>query len=214
VRPWGKFRPGERVIILGLPFTGKSKLAAKLVEGADRVLFFDPCRDYANYAGAKEITVSQLMDNPKLLSQPRFRYSIVPESEDVEDELDDLIALARAVKNVLIVFDEVGDYRQYAEHALNKVARNGRHDGLVPIYVSQVAVDIPLTVRRLATRVYSYLQVDVRDIKALAGQYGQDFADGVANSKPGELITWTLPTLRIGLTPSEKKQSTPQSETR
>jgi hypothetical protein len=190
-----------------LPFTGKSRLAAKLTAQADRVVFFDPMNDYAQFAGAKEITVSQLLENPKLLETPKFRFAVIPDEENMIDELEDTIRLVRSASNAVLVFDEVGDYRQQGEQILNRVARNGRHDGIVPIYVSQVAIDIPLTVRRLATRVYSYMQVDPKDIDALRDKYGEPFANAVRDSKPGELNVWTLPTLPHGLIPKKSAES-------
>lgn len=206
VKPWGKFRPGDRLIILGLPFTGKSRLAAKLTEEADRVVYFDPMSDYSGYSNAKPVTVSELLENPSLLEEPRFRLAVIPNEDTLDDDLEDTIRLVRGAGNAILVFDEVGDYRQRNEVILNKIARNGRHDGIVPIYVSQVAIDIPLTVRRLATRVYSYLQVHKEDIDALAERYGQAFADSVKNAKPGELTQWTLPTLPHSL-PKTKQLS-------
>lgn len=189
-----------------MPFTGKSKLAAKLTAEAERVVFFDPCHDYGAYAKAKEITVSQLLDNPKLLQQPSFRYAVIPNDETIDEDLYATITLVRAAKNAVIVLDEVGDYRKSNEAILNKLARNGRHDGIVPVYVSQVAVDIPLSVRRLTTRVYSYWQAHKEDIEALAEYYGEDFANNVANAQNGELTVWILPTLQL------KRPSKKQSE--
>lgn len=199
VRPWGKFKPGDRVIILGLPFTGKSRLAAKLTAEAERVVYFDPMQDYAAYANARQVTVSELLEKPDLLEAPKFRLAVIPNDETIADDLEDTVTLIRSATNLVFVMDEVGDYRQKAEHIMNRLARNGRHDGIVPIYVSQVAVDIPLTVRRLATRVYSYLQVDKRDIDALETQYGETFAASVKSGK--ELSVWILPTLQLSKAP-------------
>ena len=185
-------------MILGLPLTGKSRLAAKLTEGADRVIFFDPMSDYAAYAGARQTTLNELAEHPEWLSEPRFRIAIVPDGEDYEGEVAETISIAYQVRNLILVFDEVGDYRSVTERMLNRVSRTGRHSGIVPIYVSQVATDIPLTVRRLATRVYSFTQFFERDLSALESVYGIGFTDRVKKLRKGEHATWTLPTLEAG----------------
>lgn len=150
--------------------------------------------DYGSYAGAKNVTVNDLLSGNHL-KQAKFRLAVIPDELDIDQELEDTIRLVRAAGNAVLVFDEVGDYRQKNEQTLNRIARNGRHDGIVPIYVSQVAIDIPYTVRRLATRVYSFAQFHPADIKALSEVYGESFAQSVKDSKGHEFNVWTLPTL-------------------
>lgn len=209
INPWGPFKYFERVMIIGLPMSGKSYLAAKLTKPCPRVVYFDPAKDYAKLTGAKSITVDELFDNPAILDQKRFRIAIIPDSEP-EEVLEDVTAIVRAAGNLVFVLDEVGDYNQgKAGDTLKKLARNGRHDGIVSVYVSQVAVDIPKTVRRLATRVYSFKQVHPHDLKALEEIYGEAFAQRVANLGEHEHATWKIPISGMGLA---KGQTSGQSQ--
>jgi len=191
--PWGPFQPGDRVVIIGLPLSGKTYLAGKLTATAQRILYFDPFHDYREAAGATEIAANDLLSRPKLLAESTFRYAVIPDENELAEQLEDVVSLARAASNLVIVLDEVGDYKQEARVTLEKLARNGRHDGLVPVYVSQVAVDIPRTVRRLATRVYSFRQVDIDDLDALEERYGEAYAREVSQLPPHRYALWTMP---------------------
>ena len=189
--PLGQFRLGDRVIIIGLPLSGKTYLAGKLTKDVPRILFFDPYHDYKEAAKATEVKADDLIKNPKMLHTSRFRLSIIPNEDFLADQLEDCVSIARAAGNLVFVMDEVGDYKKEATNTLEKLARNGRHDGLVPIYVSQVAMDIPRTVRRLASQVYSFRQNDIDDLDALRERYGDAFAEKVSRLPPHEFAKWT-----------------------
>ena len=189
--PVGDFIPGDRVIIIGLPLSGKTYLAGKLTKNVPRILFFDPYHDYAEY-GATEIEADDLLADPTILNRSTFRYAIIPDEDDLAEQLDLCVKVARAAGNLVFVMDEVGDYKQKGSLTLEKLARNGRHNGLVPIYVSQVAMDIPRTVRRLATKVYSFRQADIDDLDALAERYGEKYAQEVSRLPRRKFALWTL----------------------
>lgn len=208
--PWGEFIPGDRVIIIGLPLSGKTYLAAKLTKTAQRVLYFDPYHDYSDAADAIEITADQLIDDPKLLNVSEFRYAIIPDEDYMADQLEDVVTIARAAGNLVLVMDEVGDYKREAALTLEKLARNGRHNGIVPVYVSQVAMDIPRTVRRIATRVYSFRQEDIDDLDALSERYGEKYAQKVSQLPLHEYELWTLKGFSHSRVPSQS-QTPPQS---
>ena len=190
--PWGPFQPGDRVIIIGLPLSGKTYLAGKLTAPAKRILFFDPYHDYEEAAGAEEIAADDLIADPKILNKSEFRYAIIPDEDFLAEQLEDVVSIARAAGNLVLVMDEVGDYKRNATLTMEKLARNGRHNGIVPVYVSQVAMDIPRTVRRIATRVYSFRQEDIDDIEALSERYGEDYANRVRNLGLHRHALWTL----------------------
>ena len=69
---------------------------------------------------------------------------------------------------------------------LTRLHRNGHHDGVASMLVSQCAVDIPKTCRRTATRVASFLQEDPGDLAALDEVYGAEFAARVRSWQPGD----------------------------
>jgi hypothetical protein len=187
------FIKGDRIVIVGLPLSGKTYLAGKLTKDCPRILFFDPYHDYVEAAGATEISADELIENPKLLAASTFRYAVIPDEDDLAEQLYSVVKFARAAGDLVLVMDEVGDYKRNAQLTLEKLARNGRHNGLVPIYVSQVAMDIPRTVRRIASRVYSFRQEDIEDIEALRERYGDAFAQKVKNLPPHEFALWRLP---------------------
>jgi len=204
-KPLGDFRPGDRIIIIGLPLSGKTFLAAKLTANVSRILFFDPYHDYAQAAGAEEVSADELIENPQRLAQARFRLAVIPDEADIAMQLEEVIRIARAAGNLVLVMDEVGDYKRNAQLELEKLARNGRHNGIVPIYVSQVAMDIPRTVRRIATQVYSFRQEDMEDLDALSERYGEKFATEVSTLKLHEYRKWTLQ--GFGRSPEAKTRS-------
>lgn len=217
-RPLGPFIPGDRVIVIGLPLSGKTYLVGKkLTVDCPRILFFDPYHDYNEMAGAEEISANKLIENPSILNKSTFRYAIIPDEDFIADQLDDSVRIARAAGNLVFVMDEVGDYKREATLTMEKLARNGRHDGLVPIYVSQVAMDIPRTVRRIATRVYSFRQEDIEDIDALSERYGESYANEVSHLELHEYRLWTLPGFGRSVKaekqrPSQSAQSSPNRE--
>lgn len=192
--PWGPFHVADRVMILGISYTGKTTKAAELAKSADRVLAFDPLHDYARF-GYEEISVGELSERPELLDAPRFKIAAIPDEEDLQNDLSLFVRLARDAGNVVVIFEEVGDYSAEGFPELNKIARNGRHEGIVPIFVSQCAVDIPKVVRRTATYVYSFRQQEPDDLRQLEGRCGADF---VARAKvaweKGTYALWIIPT--------------------
>jgi hypothetical protein len=131
------------------------------------------------------------------------------------EQLEAMLLVARASGDMVVVLDEVGDYKRFAEMELVKLARNGRHDGIVSMYVSQMAIDIPKGVRRLATRVYSFRQFHKDDLKALGEIYGEPFAEEVSRAELHEVIEWTLPGLSQSPLPAggkRRQSSNPQSQ--
>ncbi len=191
-KPLGDFIPGDRIIIIGLPLSGKTYLAGKLTANVPRILYFDPYHDYQEAAGAEEISADDLIENPRVLAKSTFRYAIIPDEDDIAMQLEEVVSIARAAGNLVLVMDEVGDYKRNAQLTLEKLARNGRHNGIVPIYVSQVAMDIPRTVRRIATRVYSFRQEDIDDLDALSERYGEKYAATVSHLALHRYALWTL----------------------
>jgi hypothetical protein len=185
------------VVILGLPYTGKTTEARRLITDAPRVIAFDPGGDYS--AQLEPLELGELLERPEILARPHVRIAIQPAAGDAPElaqELASVERLARAARNLVLVLDEVGDYSRSAGATLERLARNGRHQGLVSIYVSQCAVDIPRTVRRLATRVISFRQEDPDDLEILRERYGDPFAQRAARWQRGQPpATWVLPTL-------------------
>jgi hypothetical protein len=179
-----------------VPGSGKTTLAKARAAGCRRVVFFDPAGDYDDQG--------EVITPGEVAAELRHRFArlvVAPDPEsDLAEVFDQLVADCRAAGAefgpLVLVADEVGDYSRGAEATLTRLHRNGHHDGVASVLVSQCAVDIPKTCRRTATRVTSLLQVASDDLDALAREYGPEFASTVKGWRPGRPpVVWTLPTL-------------------
>jgi hypothetical protein len=186
MQPWGELQLGDRLLVMGLPTFGKSTLCEKLTATADRALFFSPVPDFQKPA-RPVYSIAELERYPDLLCGEYVRVAVKVNGrgrELAEQAVRTFRALERAYRDFdatgeggcVAVFDEVGDYRRFAEDELNAIFRRGRHYGLVPIFASQVATDIPLRARKLASRVLCLGQRHGDELRELRGLYGEDFA--------------------------------------
>lgn len=196
VTPWGVLRGDDRVAVVGLSGSGKSWFARQLVRPAARLVIWDLCGEYGD--AAEPVTLAELLEAPELLLGERVALAVRPGTEDEEElaaETDTLVTLVRRAGQCLLMLEEVGDYGKAAERTLSKVARNGRHQGVATIFVTQAAVEIPKAARRQLTRVFSFIQTDPDDLEALRKRCGDAFVERVTAWRPGEPpAVWTLPT--------------------
>jgi hypothetical protein len=191
-------RNGEHIIIVGVPGSGKSTWARRLVAAQSRVIYFDVAGDYENlglgYGSTSRIAKCYVPNFPgDDFFSDRFKLTVLAERLDWQDVRNEFIAtvrLAKRVKNLTLLADEVGDYKTGpSEQALKALHRNGHKDGIISVLVSQRFVDIPLGCRATATAVYSFLQDNADDLQALHEQFdtlSPGFAERVRNWKPGE----------------------------
>lgn len=202
VTPWGPLGPSERVLVIGVSGTGKTTYAKKLLSGgaggppAGRVVFFDPQADYVDVA--VPVTLAELRAAPELLKGERVAVAVQPDGDTEEElaaEVEELCELVRKAGRLVVVLDEVGDYADAARKTLSRLARNGRHDGIASVWVTQAAMEIPKGVRRQATRVFSFLQTDPSDLSALE-RFGPQFVAQVRGWRKGaDPAAWVLPSL-------------------
>ncbi len=183
-------------LVLGVPGSGKTHHVKARLARARRVVFFDPTgHDYS--AEGEQVTAGDLLDL-ELLRGAVCRLVVVPEADDVAEEFQATVAACRAAADfggLVLAADEVGDYAPRCGEALTRLHRNGHHDGVASVLISQCAVDIPKTCRRTATRVTSLLQTASADLDALETEYGPEFRERVARWRPGDPpAVWTLPT--------------------
>lgn len=194
-QPWGQLSHCDHVVVLGVPQSGKTTVARRLLADARRVVFFDPTGDLAG-EGERVPAASFTVE---LLRGTVVRWVVEP-GTDVPADFELTVAVCREggrrFGGLVLCADEVGDYSRQADAALQRLHRNGHHDGVASVLVSQCAVDVPYVCRRTATRVLSLLQTDPGDLDALAERFGQDFAERVRSWRPGDApAEWTLPTL-------------------
>jgi hypothetical protein len=186
------FHSRSHEILLGCPGSGKTTLAIRLCARVRALTCFSPTDDYD--AEGEHVAASDLL-RPGMLA--RFARYVVKPGLDVAADFRTTVRALRAAKvPTLLLADEVGDYAKQCDADLTRLHRNGHHDGVTSLLVSQCAVDVPLTCRRTATRVISLLQHASRDLDALEAEYGAAFAAQVRSWRPGDPpAVWTLPTL-------------------
>lgn len=203
----GPLAPRSHELFLGVPGSGKTWHAVARLKTARRVVFFDPTgHDYSGEGEAVEVR-----DLAGELRAHRFARLVVVPGLDAAEDFAATVAACRlagsAHGGVVLCADEVGDYSRQAADVLTRLHRNGHHDGVASVLVSQCAVDIPLTCRRTATRVVSLLQTNSADLDALEAEYGPAFREDVARWRPGDPpAVWTLPTMHH---PTQQKESRP-----
>lgn len=190
-QPWGNdLTKTSREIIVGMPYSGKSTLAERLTRTAYRVVWFSPETDYEK-PGRLVVTMPQLKRYPDLLLDPHLRLVVRnPENADgkvLAANLASLIDLCRWAEDLVLVCDEVGDYREESERVLNKLFRRGRHKGIATVLVSQVPTDIPYKCRKIASRVWCFKQSHADELKELRQLYGDSFAATAASWEPFDL---------------------------
>lgn len=205
-QPFGPLFYNSHEVVLGVQQSGKTTLVRERLASARRVLFATPHPD--DYVDDGELVdVETLARRPELLDGVVCRLVVPLGSEDREDEDDgsalDVLKLVRLVRreapergSLVLVLDEVGDYRKRCEGELTKLHRNGHHRGVASVLISQCATDIPPSCHRNATRVASLLQTRSVDLDALETEFGPEFREAVARWRPGDPpAVWTLPTL-------------------
>jgi len=186
-QPWGpELEAGSSHIVLGLPGDGKTTHAERLTSGAFRVLFATPePEDYAGPGRLELRGASQL--TPAVLNDPHLRAVVRLRGDSDKELAGEVREVIRRIfppvgpGRMVAVFDELGDYSLNAAQPRKVLKRPSRKHGIVPLLVSQVATDIPLTCRRVVSRVHCFGQHHQQELDALEKCYGAEFVQQVAN---------------------------------
>jgi hypothetical protein len=186
--PYGRhFKLGDHVGIVGVPGSGKTWLAKRLVAPAPRVVFFDPKGEYEE--NGEPIFPQDF--HAGMLEGEYVRIAIQAERFDDGDVVEEFRHVTRQVREgsltfggVVYVCDELGDYSAGSVKALKRIHANGHKDGVVSLLVSQRAVDLPLGCRATLTRCYSLLQTHPDDLDRLEREFGSSFRQACQEWKP------------------------------
>jgi energy-coupling factor transporter ATP-binding protein EcfA2 len=202
----------SRTGIVGKTGMGKStlmkELARREMKAGQRVVAFDPHDEYS-VEGIKtdavelgpltrRVTVAELVDlladGDELLADPRLALAVVPEGEDAEEIAEEFKLVANFVKNagnLTFLVDELGDFQECAQFALNRVVTGYRKFGVAVVYGAQRMVQIPKTSRTQLSDIVSFLQDDDEDLAALVRRTRLEGFDAeVLNLTVGQFKHW------------------------
>ncbi len=204
--PWGQLVRRDHVIVLGMPGCGKTPHAASLAAEARRVVYFDPTGEWSAHGErvdgadvAELVTASPTLAARELLAGTFRRLVVTPSESGLHDEFEATVELCRAARDeggLVLLVDEVGDLVPECAETLMGLHRNGHKDGVATVLASPCATDIPKRCRDTASRVVSFYQKNADDRRALAQEYGDDFATAAATWRyPNPPAAWTNPTL-------------------
>lgn len=199
--------PHDVVLIVGKRGCGKSyaakALAADLLKSGARVVAFDPHDEYSK-KGRKSpqvnlgpltdrVTLEQLIENPQLLDSKKLSLAVVPEGSnaDLAGGFAELVELVSATGGLTLIADEVGEYSQHGEDALNSAATQSRHYECPIVLVAQRMTQIPKTARTQASVLHTFLQSNPEDLEALVKLTGdKEFAARVSRLPRRKCLTW------------------------
>lgn len=200
----------SRTGIVGKTGMGKSTLMKELARRemavGCRVIAFDPHDEYSVHGIktdevtlgplTRRMTVREFVDAAAAGEEfdERLALAVVPEGEDEREIAEEFKQVARLVKNignVTFLVDELGDFQECAQFALNRVVTGYRKFGVPVVYGAQRMVQIPLTSRTQLSDIVSFLQDDESDLDALVRRTRiEGFGDEVLNLNVGQFKHW------------------------
>jgi len=199
-----KLQPHDRALVLGITGAGKSYYAMhNIVKPAPRVVVFDPHGEYADACDLDEVSLGELLEEPALLTYADVRLAVVPDEWDEPRELAEALKdLSRVLKRTavderdpkapvtLLVIEECGVMRPYADGTLAMLATQARHWKMPLVLVAQRAVQIPPNARDQASRIVTFRQKSADDVDALAARIGEAKAARVPLLPRRKFVSW------------------------
>lgn len=121
----------------------------------------------------------------------RFRIAYVPDTSDLEAEINRVSALAYAVGNVTLFVDELDLYcsAQKCPEKLRMLAIQGRHRNVSLIGIAREPQNIPVAVRSQATDIVCFRYFDPRALDWFR-QSGCDGSERVRDLKGYDYMHW------------------------
>ena len=183
----------EIVLVLGQTGCGKTTWAKKYVQGLNRVLVVD--------ASFNEFGVPQYHDLDQLVAgidgRAFFRAAYTPRTFEMPLMFDiarvkgsekDAAGRARGIHLILEEADRLDDPSYFLEY--DEAISRGRHYGISIVGISLYPAKLPAMLRRQATRVIAFRQIEPRDIDYLAEIIGPA-ADELPDLPPFHFVDWT-----------------------
>lgn len=174
----------EIVLILGQTGSGKTTWAKGYVQGLTRCIVFD--------ASFGEFPIPSYQNFPDLINAVQgksfFRASYTPRIFEYPLMFD----LARIVGPCHLVLEEadrLDDPRIFPEY--DEAISRGRHYGTSLAAISLYPAKLPAMLRRQATRVISFRQIEPRDVDYLGEIIGAG-AELLPDLKPFHYVDWKI----------------------
>lgn len=179
-QPWGpKLGPPQRVCITGISQTGKTTFTEKLVAPAFRRVYASPDTEFQKQHRLV-LSVDELERYPALFDLVHLAVVVQLEEYDEEKQGEEVGKLCHLMlergRDLVLVYDEMGGYRRYAEVPLNRLWSRCSKRGIVPVFLSQVQTDLPLTVRKQASDAYIFAQPHKTELAEVEAVYGEEAA--------------------------------------
>lgn len=173
----------EIVLVLGQTGSGKTTWAKSYASSLQRCIIFDA--SFGEFDAKQCGTFTELVE--EVSDKSFFRASYTPRYFE-HPLMFDLARVLGRCHLVLEEADRLDDPRAFQEY--DEAISRGRHYGISLVGISLYPAKLPAMLRRQATRVIAFRQIEPRDIDYLAEIIGPA-ADDLPNLKPFHFIDWT-----------------------
>lgn len=172
-------------VILGRKGSGKSFLAAEIIEEYPRAIILDSLAEYSG-----DVVTDGLPDSVREIlkrkDKPRFR--IVCRVLDKE-HCEKLMRLIYEIPNTLFVIEETSMYCSptYLPEDLSRLIQYGRHREISLMFISRRPAELNRNLTAQADLVVTFQQQEPRDVQYLRGILGKE-ADQIVGLQPYQFI--------------------------
>lgn len=173
----------EIVLVVGQTGSGKTTWAKNYARGLSRVIILDA--SFGEFDATQHDTFTGLVE--AVNGKTFFRAAYTPRNFEIPLMFD----LARVLGRCHLVLEEadrLDDPRQFPEY--DEAISRGRHYGVSLVGISLYPAKLPAMLRRQATRVIAFRQIEPRDVDYLAEIIGPS-ADGLPDLPQFQYIDWT-----------------------